>query len=384
MRLYDSAVLGQLLQGAAAARPARHPLRAGRGRHAHEGRQQAECSAARTRRCACRCSSSTTAATSPESNAILWYLADGTPTCSTDPFDRAQVLQWMFFEQYEPRAVHRGRPPPDDARPRRRLPPTPTQRRERGYGALEAMEQHLARARVLRRRALLDRRHLALRLHARRRTKAASISPLSGDQRVARRASPPSPATSRSTTRTRRARAARRLSCSSPQAGQPAKWARNPGSARLGISCLPARARRRRGDARSTRRSRPLLRPGPAGGRAGSRARRSSGVVLRDPCPQLAACIVQRLVERAARRSESLRRRRLPRRTSYPASAAISVASGSGNPAAARCVAPHDDRSARRRIPASRLVFSPPAGSAIPTLIFGESYAISSAWRWIR
>jgi glutathione S-transferase len=36
-----------------------------------------------------------------ESNAILWYLADGTGWLPDDPLDRARVLQWMFFEQYE-------------------------------------------------------------------------------------------------------------------------------------------------------------------------------------------------------------------------------------------------------------------------------------------
>jgi len=36
-----------------------------------------------------------------ESNAILWYLADGTEYVPTDSLDRARVLQWMFFEQYE-------------------------------------------------------------------------------------------------------------------------------------------------------------------------------------------------------------------------------------------------------------------------------------------
>jgi glutathione S-transferase len=35
-----------------------------------------------------------------ESNAILCYLAEGTPLCGTDRFERASVLQWMFFEQY--------------------------------------------------------------------------------------------------------------------------------------------------------------------------------------------------------------------------------------------------------------------------------------------
>jgi glutathione S-transferase len=36
-----------------------------------------------------------------ESNAIIWYLADGTPYVPTGPLERALVLQWMFFEQYE-------------------------------------------------------------------------------------------------------------------------------------------------------------------------------------------------------------------------------------------------------------------------------------------
>jgi len=35
-----------------------------------------------------------------ESGAILWYFADGTRYLPTDPFERAKVLQWMFFEQY--------------------------------------------------------------------------------------------------------------------------------------------------------------------------------------------------------------------------------------------------------------------------------------------
>jgi glutathione S-transferase len=37
----------------------------------------------------------------PESGAILWYFADGTPYLPDDRFERAQVLQWMFFEQYD-------------------------------------------------------------------------------------------------------------------------------------------------------------------------------------------------------------------------------------------------------------------------------------------
>jgi glutathione S-transferase len=34
-----------------------------------------------------------------QSNAILWYLAEGTPFLPDDPAARAQVLQWQFFEQ---------------------------------------------------------------------------------------------------------------------------------------------------------------------------------------------------------------------------------------------------------------------------------------------
>jgi len=36
-----------------------------------------------------------------ESNAILWYFADGTRYVPDDRYQRAQVLQWQFFEQYE-------------------------------------------------------------------------------------------------------------------------------------------------------------------------------------------------------------------------------------------------------------------------------------------
>jgi glutathione S-transferase len=79
-----------------------------------------------------------------ESNAILWYFADGTTYVPDDPFARAQVLQWMFFEQYshEPNiAVARfwlhvlGAPPSEEELEARRAG---------GYAALNAMEAHLA------------------------------------------------------------------------------------------------------------------------------------------------------------------------------------------------------------------------------------------------
>ena len=35
-----------------------------------------------------------------ESNAILWYVAGGTALAPEDRIDRAEALQWMFFEQH--------------------------------------------------------------------------------------------------------------------------------------------------------------------------------------------------------------------------------------------------------------------------------------------
>jgi glutathione S-transferase len=36
-----------------------------------------------------------------ESGAIIWYLATGTRFAPGDPYEMAQALQWMFFEQYD-------------------------------------------------------------------------------------------------------------------------------------------------------------------------------------------------------------------------------------------------------------------------------------------
>jgi glutathione S-transferase len=83
--------------------------------------------------------------TLPESNAILCWLAEGTPFLPDDRWERAQALRWMFFEQYshEPYvAVARficGWTPADSPR-RADLP----RLRERGHQALAVMERHLA------------------------------------------------------------------------------------------------------------------------------------------------------------------------------------------------------------------------------------------------
>jgi glutathione S-transferase len=81
-----------------------------------------------------------------ESNAILNYLAEGTRLMPQGRLERAQVLQWMFFEQYshEPyvavaRAILRYQPP--DSPRRAELP----RLHERGRQALAVMDGHLAR-----------------------------------------------------------------------------------------------------------------------------------------------------------------------------------------------------------------------------------------------
>jgi glutathione S-transferase len=78
-----------------------------------------------------------------ESNAILWYFADGSRYLPDDPYQRAQALQWMFFEQYkhEPAiavvrfwvAFSEDPPPAADIEARRAA----------GRAALEAMDRHL-------------------------------------------------------------------------------------------------------------------------------------------------------------------------------------------------------------------------------------------------
>jgi glutathione S-transferase len=80
-----------------------------------------------------------------ESNAILVYLADGTPLLPADRFERAQALQWMFFEQYshEPYvAVVRFWHFSGQVEKNRAALP---EKVERGYHALAVMEQHLAK-----------------------------------------------------------------------------------------------------------------------------------------------------------------------------------------------------------------------------------------------
>jgi glutathione S-transferase len=79
-----------------------------------------------------------------ESGAILWYFAEGTELVPTDRYERAQVLQWMFFEQYdlEPAiavvrfwVAYSGRPEAFADRLEERT--------AAGYRVLDALERHL-------------------------------------------------------------------------------------------------------------------------------------------------------------------------------------------------------------------------------------------------
>ena len=78
-----------------------------------------------------------------ESDAILFYLAEGTPFLPAGRFERARVLQWMFFEQYshEPNIatvrfwMHAGMT--DERRAQLET------KHQLGYAALGVMEGHL-------------------------------------------------------------------------------------------------------------------------------------------------------------------------------------------------------------------------------------------------
>ena len=79
-----------------------------------------------------------------ESNAILWFFGDGTRYVPEDAYERAQVLQWMFFEQYshEPYIAvvrfwlrYSGTP--------ERFAEQVPAKTNGGYAALDAMERHL-------------------------------------------------------------------------------------------------------------------------------------------------------------------------------------------------------------------------------------------------
>ena len=141
------------------ARRARHP--AGRDAHARVPAPQPE-------RPHSAASSSRTARTCAESNAIQFYLAEGTPFLPGGPARARAGAAVDVLRAVQPRALHRGRALLAPRGHGRRRSATSSRRSvARGYAALGVMETHLRERALLRRRALLDRRHRALRLHAR-------------------------------------------------------------------------------------------------------------------------------------------------------------------------------------------------------------------------
>jgi glutathione S-transferase len=79
-----------------------------------------------------------------ESNAILWYFGEGTRFVPDDRYARAQVLQWMFFEQYdhEP-AVAVARFLLRFSGRAEEQADLIAERQRAGHRALKAMERHL-------------------------------------------------------------------------------------------------------------------------------------------------------------------------------------------------------------------------------------------------
>jgi glutathione S-transferase len=80
----------------------------------------------------------------PESNAILFYLAQGTPFLPEDPFERAEVVRWLIYEQTDVIPTMGGlrfrllvgRLTPED--------PDAVRRREGALEVLRLLDDHLA------------------------------------------------------------------------------------------------------------------------------------------------------------------------------------------------------------------------------------------------
>lgn len=84
----------------------------------------------------------------PESNAASYYVAEGSHLIPTDPFDHADMLRWMFWEQYnhEPNIATlrfwMKEIGPDNLSDLQRVQMQP--KRQQGNAALKLMDDHLA------------------------------------------------------------------------------------------------------------------------------------------------------------------------------------------------------------------------------------------------
>ncbi len=79
-----------------------------------------------------------------ESNAILWYLASNTGFLPKGDYEQAQVLQWMFFEQFshEPN-IATSRYWITILKAENEYVEQLKEKKKAGYAALDVMEQHL-------------------------------------------------------------------------------------------------------------------------------------------------------------------------------------------------------------------------------------------------
>lgn len=80
-----------------------------------------------------------------ESNAILFFLSQNTPFFPVDPWAQAQVMQWLFFEQYshEPN-IATARYWISILGQAGKYTETLQQKQRMGYAAFDVMEQHLS------------------------------------------------------------------------------------------------------------------------------------------------------------------------------------------------------------------------------------------------
>ena len=81
----------------------------------------------------------------PESNAALWYLARESQFMPKDAFQQAQVMQWMFFEQYnhEPN-IATSRYWIHVLGEREKYAEALLEKQQKGHDALGVMEAHLS------------------------------------------------------------------------------------------------------------------------------------------------------------------------------------------------------------------------------------------------
>ncbi|WP_272974423.1 glutathione S-transferase family protein [Alcanivorax jadensis] len=81
----------------------------------------------------------------PESSAALWYLARDSKLMPEDPFQQAQVLQWMFFEQYnhEPN-IATSRYWIHVLGEQEKYAEALAEKQQKGHDALAVMETHLS------------------------------------------------------------------------------------------------------------------------------------------------------------------------------------------------------------------------------------------------